>query len=225
MLNIKVESGHPTPAQRVDVDSANPRIGNVKIQNNHDEIIEATRRWICSMVIGLNLCPFARRVFQGNLIRYVVSDASDSEDLRTDLANELAMLATSPSAESSADAIETTVLIHPNTLARFDDYCYFLDVAKSLIRAQRLRGIIQIASFHPQFQFAGVDPGAVENYSNRSPFPMLHLLREQSITAAANANPDELIEIPKRNIATLRLMGLEKILEMQRSCARSPHAV
>jgi hypothetical protein len=200
----------------------------VTIHIHHDAIIEATRRWISSVVIGLNLCPFAGRVFQAGLIRYVVSDASDSEGLRTDLAAELAFLATPPnfSTRLPAAAIETTVLIHPHTLERFDDYCYFLDVvANSLIRSQGLRGVIQIASFHPQFQFAGADPAAVENYTNRSPFPMLHLLREQSISAAAEANRDELIEIPKRNIAKLRLLGLENILAMQRSNDGSPHAL
>ena len=110
-------------------------------------------------------------------------------------------------------------------LERFDDYCYFLEVAKTLIRARGLRGIIQVASFHPQFQFDGVASDAVENYTNRSPYPMLHLLREQSITAAAEANPDELIEIPKRNVAKLRLMGLQQILSMQPSLNEAPHAV
>jgi hypothetical protein len=175
------------------------------------------------VVIGLNLCPFAGRVFQGDLIRFVVSDAADNEDLRSDLANELTLLATAPRAGSSA--IETTMLIHPNVLARFDDYCYFLEVAKSLIRTRGLRGVIQIASFHPHFQFDGAAPGAVENYTNRSPYPMLHLLREQSIAAAAEANPDELIEIPKRNVAKLRLMGLEKILDLQRISEEAPYAV
>jgi len=162
------------------------------------------------------------------LIRYVVSDAADSETLRTDLRSELALLATSATiatASAPARTIETTMLIHPHTLNRFDDYCYFLDVANSLLRSQRLCGVIQIASFHPQFQFAGAGPAAAENYTNRSPYPMLHLLCEQSISAAAAANPDELIEIPKRNIAKLRSMGLENILAMQRSDGGSAHAL
>lgn len=172
--------------------------------------VDATRRWIGEMVVGLNLCPFARRVFHGNLIRYTVTDAADAESLRTELANELDILNQTPETE-----IETTLLIHPRALGHFTDYCDFLPVAQSLVRTQGLRGVIQIASFHPEFQFQDAEPAAVENYTNRSPFPMLHLLREASVSRAADAHPEEVVQIPKRNIATLRALGLEKVLELQ----------
>src|SRR6516162_8609596 len=144
-------------------------------------VIEATRRWISSMVIGLNLCPFARRVFQTEKIRYVVSDAQDETALREDLASELKVLAS-----SAVSVFETTLLIHPCALIKFLDYNDFLGEGDRCIRALGLQGTIQIASFHPEYQFAGTDPGAPENYTNRSPYPMLHLLREASAAQESN---------------------------------------
>ena len=171
-------------------------------------VVDATRRWISSVVIGLNLCPFARRVFEADRIRYAVTEAEDEEALRAELARELTALASAPVAR-----VETTLLIHPRVLVDFLSYNDFLDTGDRLVRSLGLRGTIQIASFHPGYQFAGTEPGAVENYTNRSPYPMLHLLREESITAVAG-NPDELAEIPRRNVETLRALGTEKVLEM-----------
>lgn len=160
------------------------------------------------MVIGLNLCPFAERVFNADKIRYVVTESRDEVALLDDLAAELDALAQSP-----LSAVETTLLIHPNALEKFADYNDFLSDADRLIGKLGLCGIIQIASFHPDYQFADTDRGAVENYTNRSPYPMLHLLREQRVSEAAH-NPEELREIPRRNIETLRRLGIEKIREM-----------
>lgn len=174
-------------------------------------VIGATRRWISSVVIGLNLCPFAQRVFAADKIRYVVSDAEDERGLLGHLAAEVQALAASP-----ASAVETTLLIHPHALAAFLEYNEFLTAAERLIEDLGQRGCIQVASFHPDYRFAGTRPNAVENYTNRSPYPMLHLLREDSISAVA-ADPDELLEIPRRNVETLRGMGLKKILEMLKS--------
>jgi hypothetical protein len=174
---------------------------------DNQTVIEVTRRWISSMVIGLNLCPFARRVFLADKIRYVVSDAQDEMTLLKDLTTELRALASSPIA-----SVETTLLIHPRTLGNFLDYNDFLSVGERLVADLGLRGTIQIASFHPDYQFAGTDAAAVENYTNRAPYPMLHLLREESISQAAS-DPDEQLEIPRRNIETLRGLGREKILE------------
>jgi uncharacterized protein len=168
-------------------------------------IIDATGRWISSIVIGLNLCPFASRVHQGNLIRCVVSEATDSEALRSDLADELKLLKASP-----IESIETTLLIHPGVLERFDDYCDFLVEAQRLVNSRGYRGVIQLAGFHPAYRFENTEPDAVENFTNRSPYPMLHLLREESISKVAG-NPDELLEIPKRNARTLRAMGRAKL--------------
>jgi hypothetical protein len=173
-----------------------------------EQVIEATRRWIAAVVIGLNLCPFARRVFAADLIRYVVSDAQDEGGLLQDLADEVKALAASPAA-----AVETTLLIHPRVLGAFPDYNDFLGAAERLVAGLGQRGVIQLASFHPGYQFAGAAPGAAANYTNRSPYPMLHLLREQSITAVA-ADPGELLDIPRRNVETLRRLGLEKIRKM-----------
>jgi hypothetical protein len=176
-------------------------------------IIDCTRRWIAAMVIELDLCPFARRVFQGDKIRYHVSKAENEETLLDDLTAELITLTKTPLA-----LIETTLLIHPRALADFLDYNDFLDDAEQKVKGLGLRGVVQIASFHPDYQFAGTEPGAVENYTNRSPYPMLHLLREESVTAVAG-DPDELRDIPRRNIETLKELGIEKILEKLRKVA------
>src|SRR5262249_34867065 len=170
-------------------------------------VISATRRWISSVVIGLNLCPFARRVFAADKIRYVVSDAVDEDRLLNDLAGEVNALVSSP-----ASAFETTLLIHPHLLGDFLDYNDFLGAGDRLLEALGKRGRVQLASFHPGYRFAGASPGAIENYTNRSPYPMLHLLREESISAVAG-DPGELLDIPRRNGQTLRRLGLEKILE------------
>jgi hypothetical protein len=169
-------------------------------------VIDGTRRWIASMVIGLNLCPFARRVFEADTIRYVVTEAQDETALLSDLAGELRTLGS-----SSVPIIETTLLIHPQALPNFLDFNDFVGVGEDLVARLGLEGVIQIASFHPHYQFAGTEPDAAENYTNRSPYPMLHLLREASITEAA-ADPDELIEIPRRNIETMRRLGMQGIL-------------
>ena len=174
---------------------------------DYEAVIATTRRWIADMVIGLNLCPFARRVFEADAIRYVVTDAEDGRALRQELTAELQRLVQAPIAQ-----IETTLLIHPRALVSFSDYNDFLDVAEHLLRDLGLAGTVQLASFHPQYQFAGTEVDAVENYTNRSPFPMLHLLRAESFAAIAAAD-EELLEIPKRNIETLRRMGRAKILE------------
>ena len=179
------------------------------------EIIEATRNWIATIVIGLDLCPFARRVFVDERIRYAVSAATDSESLRAELAAELRSLAAVP-----IDAVETAILIHPRTLTDFGDYCDFLAEADRLIKSLGLRGVIQIAGFHPDYRFADSAADAVENYTNRSPYPMLHLLREESVSKLS-ASSEELAEIPKRNIATLRGLGLEEARRLARG--QSPH--
>lgn len=179
-------------------------------------IIDHTRRWIESVVIGLNLCPFAARVFNDEKIRYVATDARDERSLLNDLAVELVALAS-----SEVSGVETTLLIHPRALPRFTDYNDFLDRADRLIQDLALQGTIQIASFHPDYQFAGASPDAVENYTNRSPHPMLHLLREASISEVVG-DGSELLAIPRRNIATLRALGREKARKMLKAIEGSP---
>jgi len=177
---------------------------------DEQQAISATRRWIADVVIGLNLCPFAKRVFEADTIRYVVSAAADADVLLNDLAIELETLAVADVAD-----IETTLLIHPFALRDFLDFNDFLGPEDRLIKKLRLRGVVQIAGFHPDYQFSGTDLDAVENYTNRSPFPMLHLLREDSITAVASV-PDELLQIPERNIETLRRLGQARIVALLR---------
>jgi hypothetical protein len=172
-----------------------------------DAEVDATRRWIAGVVIGLNLCPFARRVFEADRIRYVVTSARDVEALRQDLSQELTALAAAP-----RSVVETTLLIHPQVLGDFLDYNDFLADADRVLGTLGLRGTIQIASFHPDYQFAGTEPNAVENYTNRSPYPMLHLLREVSVTEVAD-DPAMLDDIPRRNVETLRRLGRAAILE------------
>ncbi len=183
---------------------------------DHQAIIESTRSWIASVVIELNLCPFAQRVVQADKIRYIVTASQDEAGLLKALADELEALASSPIA-----LVETTLLIHPHVLADFLDYNDFLDTAERLITDRGLEGVIQLASFHPDYQFAGTDPDAVENYTNRSPYPMLHLLREESISAIAD-DPAELLAIPERNIATLRRIGTAKMVEKLKAIRPTP---
>lgn len=187
----------------------------VAMERDKQAIIDSTRRWISSVVIGLNLCPFAQRVFGGGLIRYVASDAVDETALSLDLATELRKLAQTP-----ITTIETTLLLHPHVLTDFLDYNDFLDVADRLLEDLELSGVIQIASFHPAYQFAGTKADAVENYTNRSPYPMLHLLREESVSNVA-ADPAEMAQIPARNVATLRRLGRKGMLKLLKA-AQAP---
>ncbi|MCY7354968.1 MAG: DUF1415 domain-containing protein [Lysobacter sp.] len=166
-----------------------------------DNAIAATQRWLQRAVIGLNLCPFAKAVVARQQVRFVLSDATTPEALLEDLGNELVLLRDMP-----AEQIDTTLLIHPHTLTDFLDYNDFLDDADALVEALVLDGVLQVASFHPQYQFAGSDPDDIENYSNRSPYPMLHLLREDSVERAVEAFPDS-DAIVERNQATLRKLG------------------
>jgi hypothetical protein len=174
-------------------------------------VADATRRWVSSVVIGLNLCPFARRVADAGLIRFAVTAAADTEALLAVLGEELRALA----AASRAD-VETTLLIHPRALPDFADYNDFLPAADRLVRDLGLRGAIQVASFHPDYQFAGTSPDAAENYTNRSPYPMLHLIREVSITEVAD-DPEAWAAIPRRNIEFLRGLGRAEMLARLRA--------
>jgi len=161
----------------------------------------ATKRWIEHAVIGLNLCPFAKAVFSKNQIRYVVSDATTPDDVAAHLHRELEWLA-----EASAEAVDTTLLILPHVFSDFLDFNDFLEVADDMVEALELDGILQVASFHPSFQFEGTEADDITNYTNRAPYPTLHLLREDSVERAVAAFPDEM-EIASNNIATLEKLG------------------
>jgi uncharacterized protein len=161
-----------------------------------------TRVWLERAVIGLNLCPFAKAVHVKQQIRWVVSDASSTAALAQVLEHELALLRDADPAQ-----IDTTLLIHPQVLHDFLDYNDFLDEADRLLQAMELDGVIQIASFHPQYQFAGTAADDVTNCTNRSPHPMLHLLREDSVARAVTATPDA-AQIYERNMAALQQLGM-----------------
>ncbi len=161
------------------------------------------RRWLERAVIGLNLCPFAKAVYAKDQVRIVVSDASTDRALLEQLGEEMALLRDTPS-----DEVDTTLLVHPLILQDFLDYNDFLDDSDALLEALELGGVLQVASFHPQYQFAGTEPEDAENLTNRSPHPILHLLREESVARAVAAypEPDGIIE---RNIATMQELGAE----------------
>ncbi|MFT7721511.1 MAG: DUF1415 domain-containing protein [Roseateles sp.] len=169
---------------------------------NHEQVIADTRDWVVKAVIGLNLCPFAKAVHVNERIRYVVSDAADPEALLKDLARELLALN-----RADPDEVDTTLLIHPGVLADFLDFNDFLDAADALVEELKLDGVLQIADFHPGYQFDGSAPDDIANYSNRSPYPTLHLLREESITRAVEAMPDT-AAIYEHNLDTLARLGL-----------------
>lgn len=166
-------------------------------------VIATTRDWLEKAVIGLGLCPFARAVHAKGQVRYAVSAAQTPEALVEDLIAELRAIVA-----ADAAAVETTLLVHPGVLADFEDYNDFLDIADALLDELELAGVIQIASFHPQYRFEGTMKDAIENYTNRSPYPMLHLLREDSVEKAVTTYPD-VADIPEKNIETMNRLGVD----------------
>jgi hypothetical protein len=175
-----------------------------------DKVIAATRCWVERFVVDLNLCPFARRELEQGGLRFSVTSAADEAQLLQALQHEIDLLL-------ADSAIETTLLIHPAALPDFYDYNQFLGECERLLHALDLEGVLQVASFHPQYQFAGTAADAAENYSNRSPYPMLHVLREESVARAVAAHPD-VDGIPARNIATLNTRGAAQLLAMRQAC-------
>jgi hypothetical protein len=165
--------------------------------------LAATRRWLERAVIGLNLCPFAKAVYVKQQVRFVLSDAELEDDLLEELGEELLRLRDTPAQE-----IDTTLLVHPRVLADFLDYNDFLDRVDALIEALDLDGVLQVASFHPHYQFADSDPDDPGNGTNRAPYPTLHLLREDSLDRAVAAYPDADV-IVERNLQTMEKLGLD----------------
>ena len=168
-----------------------------------EAIIAATRRWVDRAVVGLNLCPFAKGVQTKGQVHYVVSHATDRQELLDDLKSELQALHAADPAQR-----DTTLLIAPRVFADFLDFNDFLDRADRLLRKMRMERDFQIASFHPQFLFADADADDISHYTNRAPYPILHLLREASIDRAVEAFPDASL-IFEKNMQTLRTLGLE----------------
>jgi hypothetical protein len=167
------------------------------------QIIAATQNWLEQAVIGLNLCPFAKSVHVKKQVRYVVSSATTPEALLEQLMEELQNLS-----DTEPEEVDTTLLIHPFVLTDFLDYNEFLDVADAAVEDMQLDGELQVASFHPQYQFADTDINDISNYTNRSPYPTLQLLREESIDRAVEAFPDADM-IFEKNIETMEKLGYE----------------
>lgn len=182
---------------------------------DNEAVIRQTRAWLEHAVIGLNLCPFANAVFRKNQIEYRVSDARTPEDLLNDLAAALEWLVSTPETDT-----DTLLLIHPRALNDFLDFNDFLDVADALLQESGLDGVLQIASFHPDYQFAGVAASDPTNATNRSPYPILHLLREASLDQAIASVPDT-DQIVERNLATMRELGASGWQALQDRIRRS----
>lgn len=177
---------------------------------DNNQVVTAVRQWIDSVVVGLNLCPFAKRELDKDRVRFVVSDAITEQGLLLDLGAELDLL------EKNA-SIATTLLIHPRVLETFYDYNQFLDYADALLQQLELDGVYQIASFHPDYQFGGTEPDDAENYTNRSPFPVLHLLREESLDRVLEST-EYAEQIPIRNIKLMNSMGTTELDAMLKAC-------
>ncbi len=170
-----------------------------------DEIELIARRWVEKVVIGLNLCPFAKAVHVKQQVRYVVTAAVQADDLLAELEHEIGILIDTDPAE-----LDTTLLIHPLAMLDFIDYHFFVGEADAAIKRLEVQGVLQIAGFHPDYCFARSDSNDMANYTNRSPHPMLHLLRESSVERAVTAFPDA-AEIFEGNIVKLRSLGLEGV--------------
>ena len=179
-------------------------------QDDDEAIIATVRRWVETVVVELNLCPFAGRELRRETIRFAVTPATSEAELLASLKSELERLDTHPTTE-------TTLLIHPGVLQDFEDYNQFLQAADDLLVAMNVDGVYQVASFHPQYQFADTAPDDVENYTNRSPYPMLHLLREQSLERSIESYPDT-EQIPLRNIALMRRLGIAHLERLLQDC-------
>jgi hypothetical protein len=175
--------------------------------------IAATQAWLNTVIIAHNICPFARREQERGSIRFSVEQDTDIETCLMNLIQECARL-------DSDAAIETTLLIYANAFKSFDDYLDFLAVADDLLIDQGYEGVYQLASFHPDYYFEGAKLDDPENYTNRSPYPMLHLIRETSIDRAISSYPD-VENIPSRNIELTRRLGLNTWKNLLAACYSS----
>lgn len=178
-------------------------------QQEDQVVIAKTKKWILDTVIGLNLCPFAKSPFVKNLIQFSVSSVTTTDDLLVDIKDQLLILH-----NSDSSLIETSLLIHPHVLNDFLDYNDFLSEVDSVVKKIGLENEIQVASFHPRYQFNETQIEDIENYTNRSPFPMLHFLRESSVTIAVDGYVDVDL-IPDRNIETLKNLRGESLKKLK----------
>nr|WP_040362469.1 DUF1415 domain-containing protein [Congregibacter litoralis] len=175
-----------------------------------DHALSACRRWIEEVVVQYNLCPFARRELNRGSVTFTLCDATDEDALLQALVRELQRLEDCPE-------IETLFIVHPQVLGDFYLFNDFLGRCDALLKTMKLEGIYQIASFHPDYQFAGTAATDAENYSNRSPYPMLHLLREDSVARAVAGHPD-IDRVPEDNIRTLNDVGADRLRDLWERC-------
>lgn len=167
---------------------------------NSIKALTNTRKWIEQLVIQLSICPFAKHPFESGLIHFEIYEDDDLEGALINIATQLKKLE-----DTSPEQLETTLIVLPNMLEEFDQYLGFVDMAEALLVDLKLEGIIQIASFHPTYQFADTAYDDRSNYTNRSPYPMIHLLREDSIYEA-RLHHEDVNSIPSRNVDLLRSM-------------------
>lgn len=182
----------------------------VTSNKQNEEILASVRLWVESVVVELNLCPFAKRELVNQRVRFFVSEAASEQKLLVDLLSELTRLEHDPD-------IETTLLILPHVLQDFCDYNQFLDYVDNLLEHHNWVGVFQVASFHPDYQFGGTEVDDEENYTNRSPYPVLHLLREASLEKAIEHYGD-VDEIPERNVALMKKLGKTELAAMLEAC-------
>lgn len=187
-------------------------LGVIRV-NSEQSFITATQSWLSFIIIAHNICPFAKREQERGSIRFSVVQDYDTEACLLNLLQECARL-------DSDNAIETTLLIYANAFKSFDDYLDFVAVAEDLLIDQDYEGVYQLASFHPDYYFEGAKLDYPENYTNRSPYPMVHLLRETSIDRAVSSYPD-VDNIPQRNIELMRHLGLDKLKSLLAACYSS----
>lgn len=166
-----------------------------------ERVVTETQCWLVDVVIGLNLCPFASKPQRAGAVRFVCSKATKEETLLEDLQQELCLLA-----ETSVEKIETTLLIVPYFLHDFYDYNQFLEWVDQLLRRESWEGVIQVASFHPEYCFAGTEPEDAENLTNRAPYPILHLIREDRLEEVLEKYPDS-DQIPEANITKMNQLS------------------
>ncbi|MGB5606057.1 MAG: DUF1415 domain-containing protein [Gammaproteobacteria bacterium] len=177
-----------------------------------EEVVGQTREWVRTVVVGSGFCPFAAQELARNTVRYDVSRATRLEDCLEVFIDGCLRL-------DKDRQIETSLLVYPDFFQRFEAYLGFVELAEDLLIEQGYEGVYQLASFHPQYCFAAADHDDPANYTNRSPYPMLHLLRESSVELALKGFPGP-EQIPQRNIETARTMGLEKMQQMLGECLK-----
>jgi uncharacterized protein len=184
--------------------------------SQNDKILDITKKWVEEFVLGLNLCPFARHPYRSGKVRFVVFEGDDTEHLTETMVREIAYLDKTP-----ASVCETTIVIIRDMLQDFEEYLDYLEVAEFVLEQLDMEGVFQVASFHPDYQFDGTLPNDAENFTNRSPYPMLHILREDSVERAIEAFP-EVGDIPAQNIKTMNELGTDKIKRMLHELKKTP---